>query len=418
MDFYNRTFSLLDKIYRKGAFASIALKEDLGEDAARVTATVYGVLEHDVTLEYIISKLCPRAPKPQVKVLLKLGIFLARFSDTAAYAAVNNTVELAKHAGMASVSGFINSVLKHAITLPLPEKKSDFILFLSINYSVPAPFAKALADDYGEAEAEKILAFRGAMLTHIRPNFFRTTEQQFLQLTAGYDRSSVGGCYVSGAFLQKNSGNPGIIVQSEASVLCCRACKGIDNVREIFDACAAPGGKSVQLSEMYRDSKITACDIHSHRAELIRAYASKTGAGNIYPTIENTAEFNPARENRYGLVLCDVPCSGTGVMRTKPDILLRFEDRDVSSVNTLQQKILETSSRYVRPGGVLVYSTCSILKRENERVTDAFLASNRQFKYEPFGLPLQGFENTPGYCTLLPHITGTEGFYIARMRRI
>lgn len=418
MDFYYRAFSILDKVYREGAFASIALKEDLGDDAARVTASVYGVLEHDVTLDYIISKLCPRAPKPRVRVLLKLGIFLARFSDTAAYAAVNNTVELAKNVGMADVSGFVNSVLKNAVTLPLPEKKSGLIQFLSVNYSVPAAFAEALAEDYGEEEAEKILACRGALLTHIRPNLFRTTEEQFLKLTIGYERSSVNGCYVPGAFLKKNSGNNAVIVQSEASVLCCRACVGVEDAKEVFDACAAPGGKSVQLSEMYRDTIITACDIHSHRAELIRVYASKAGAYNVHPVIENTAEFNPAREGRYGLVLCDVPCSGTGVARTKPDILLRFEDRDISSVITLQKKILDNCSRYVRPGGVLVYSTCSVLKRENERATDAFLASNRQFKYEPFGLPLKGYENNPGYCTLLPHMTGTEGFYIARLRRI
>ena len=198
------------------------------------------------------------------------------------------------------------------------------------------------------------------------------------------------------------------------SVLCARLPK--EGAR-VLDCCAAPGGKSFAAAiAMGGRGEITSCDIHPHKIDLIAKGAARLGLANISARVQDAAEFVPEWEGQMDCVIADVPCSGLGIIRKKPDI--RYKNlEETRELPALQLRILENQARYVRPGGVLLYSTCTVLKRENEEVVGSFLASHPDFRLEALELPDIFPKNETGMLTLIPGQYDTDGFFICRLRR-
>ena len=185
----------------------------------------------------------------------------------------------------------------------------------------------------------------------------------------------------------------------------------------ILDCCAAPGGKSFAAAiAMGGQGEITSCDVHPHKTELIARGAARLGLNHITSKLQDASVFVPEWESTMDAVIADVPCSGLGIIRKKPDI--RYKNlEETEDLPALQLAILENQSRYVRPGGLLLYSTCTVLRRENEQVVEAFLKNHEDFAREPLPLPEIFPKNETGMLTLIPGQYDTDGFFICRLRR-
>ena len=389
MQRFKTIYDTLKEVYIGGAYASLALDSALKSiaderDRSYITRVYYGVIEDNVKSEYIIAKLCAKKPKLSVAIILKIGIYCLFNMDMPDYAVVNNCVELARVVGKKEMSGFVNATLKKAKSIKLPD--NDF----SIKYSYPRWAVDMLINDYGTEFAEALISYKDKKLTHIR-----TTQK--LNLDA---KASKLGYYITGGQLAQLPQNS-YFVQSLASMIVCRTLDGV-KLDNILDLCSAPGGKAVYLKELHPNTEITACDIHPHRLELIKSYSQR--AGVTLNIMHNDATvLKEDWINKFDAVLCDVPCSGLGVARQKPDVLLNRRAEDIEPIAKIQSKILAIGSKYVKVGGYLVYSTCTVLKKENEEVIDGFLEVNTNF-------------NKCGkYISLFPHIDDTDGFFIAKL---
>jgi 16S rRNA (cytosine967-C5)-methyltransferase len=281
------------------------------EQRAYVTKVVRGVCERNIEFDYIISK-CADKIKPAVMLIIKIGLYLLRYTDAPDYAAVNDTVELAKSVGKGGIAGFVNAVLRKSAEIDFPDK-NNLVKYLSIKYSLPEWAVKNMINDYGADTAEELA---GALkeekgLTHIR---FRPGKEGGLTLP---DIKTDFGYYVTHNTLKrlneirKNE----FFAQNLGSIYICQAIKSLmPQAEKILDACAAPGGKSVLLSELYPAAQITACDIHPHRIKLTEGYIARAEAKNITALLNDATVCRKDFDGAFDIVLCDVPCSGFGVL--------------------------------------------------------------------------------------------------------
>jgi len=411
-------YNVLDDVYRRGAYASVALGEVLPtlseQDKKQVKRLVMGVLEHEVEFGYQLAKLCPKSPKAVVRVLLKLGMYLIKYTDsTPDYAAVNETVELTK-AVKKEMAGMVNATLKHYIEIKddLPQTGLES---LCIKANMPQWLVEAYFDQYGIDEGTKLVLSKYNH-THIRWNertYSRLKLRNFI-LEKGlpaFDTPHgylVGATEPFGALIAEGK----VTVQALDSVYICRALMGDGLTGEVLDLCAAPGGKSVYLAE-HNDCHVTACDIHPHRVGLIEAYAKRMGVENVTPMVHDGTEYVAEWEQRFDAVLVDAPCSGLGTLGENPDMILNRTEADIAALAKLQLKLLTIASRYVKQYGTLVYSTCTNLRSENAGVVTEFLMRNPLFA-------LEGMSDLPendGMLQFMPDNKGNDGFFVARMRR-
>lgn len=361
-----------------------------------VTSAFYGVLDNNVRLDKLIDGLCEKRPDKNSAVVLKIGMYYCNYADMPAYAAVDRGVELAKAVGVCS--GFINAVLKKSIGY-VPKFDSELDKF-SYTFNTPIWLCKSIIADYGETKAAAILGAVLPQKTHIRPVSKRISKDKFRSVV-GDAQFTDHGCYVDRATQDKLEQGT-YAVQSVSSIRAVNAyIKGFSGGK-VLDLCAAPGGKSVYLSEL-GDFDITACDIYPHKLDLMRGYAKKLGA-KITVALNDATVLNNDFINKYDIVIADCPCSGTGTLKTKPDIMLNHKAADIPELCQLQKKILNVAAQYCRPGGVLCYSTCSILKAENEDIANNFAATHDGFKL---------IDTTK----LLPDTDKCDGFFIARFLR-
>ena len=332
---------------------------------------------------------------------------------------------------MPGLKGVCNGILRNLIRkkaeLVLPDAEKEPEKAASIRYSVPEWIWKRLKEDYGE-EAEKILAYRnpeeGWML---RPNLTRLDDEGFEKLLGKkvWKKEKTGlphAWKITGAMdISRDAdylaGN--FSIQSGGSMLACLA-TGVKRGQQVLDCCAAPGGKTCYLAELMGGTgRIQAWDVHEHRVALIEAQARRLGLENIRPMVRDACRPREDLTGTMDVVLLDAPCSGLGFMAQKPDLKLRVTEESVKDLTELQEKLLDTVSAYVKPGGTLVYSTCSILKDENERQAERFLERHPEF--ETAALPLSVPEKYRSMYSLglqlLEHRDGLEGFYLIRMRR-
>lgn len=394
-------FDALKAVFADGAFCAQAITKALktvsNERAhAFVTSAFYGVLDNNVRLEKIIAGLCQKTDKT-ASVVLKMGIYYLKYADMPEYAAVNRVVELSKHVG--AYSGFINAVLKRSIGYE-PEFVGASDRF-AYEHNAPEWFCKALIADYGETRAAAILDAKLPTKTHIRPVAGRITRSEFADIMKGVGELTEYGCYCDKKATERLSEGT-YAVQALSSVRAAHAyVSGIDG-GTVLDLCAAPGGKSILMSELGK-FKVTACDIYPHKIELMRGYAKKLGA-RISLRLNDATVKNKDFIGAYDIVVADCPCSGSGTFRTKPDVLIKRTPSDLDELTALQYKILDIAADYCKAGGTLCYSTCSVFRRENEEIAQKFLLDHSEY-------------SLLDTVKLLPDTDRCDGFYIVRFRR-
>ena len=421
-----------------GAWADAALKAALrtqnlhGAEAALCSRLVYGVLQNRMLLDYYLAAYCSQKPdhlQPPLLDILRLGAYQILFLDKVPdSAAVNTSVELAKGARRGQAAGLVNAVLRKVSANkqslpPLPDR--DEIQYLSIRYSHPKWLVKRLTALLGREEAEAFLLLDNAVapLT-VQVNPLKTTTRDLAEELAQCGVSVQVHSWVEGCLELSGTGDltaleafqeGKFLVQDPAASLAARAA-GIQPGQQVLDVCAAPGGKSFGAAFALEDrGRVLACDLHENKLSRIREGAERLGLSCVEAAAADGREFRPEWADAFDAVLVDAPCSGLGIIRKKPDTRYKRPD-DLFSLPVVQRAILDNASRYVRPGGVLVYSTCTILPEENEQVSDGFLAEHPGFSRESMGLPADAGEQD-GQVTLWPQRHGTDGFYICRMRR-
>ena len=428
--------SVLVSCRRNGAWADAALKAQLAktplsaQDAALCSRIVYGVMQNELLLDYYLSAYCTQKLdhlQPPLADILRIGAYQILFLDKVPdHAAVSESVELCRTNGRSAASGLVNAVLRKVAQNksnlpPLPEGN---IARLSIAYSHPQWLVKKLVSLLGVEEAERFLRIdnEAAPMT-VQVNPLKTDADALARELAGDGVKAVPHGWVPDCFELSGTGDlttltafyQGRFTVQDAAAKLVTYAAGFEKGQDVLDVCAAPGGKSFAAAfAMENEGHILSCDLHENKLRRIREGAQRLGITCIETAAADGRTFREEWAGRFDTVLCDVPCSGLGIIRKKPDI--RYKDvHEFKALPDIQRAILENSARYVRPGGVLVYSTCTVLPEENENVTDAFLSSHPEFIYEEFSLP--NGEAAPGYLTLWPQRNGTDGFYLSRMRR-
>lgn len=429
-------------VARDNAYAAQALDRALSEAALspedrRLAASMfYFALENRLRIEHLLRDKMERRPEPEVMDVMILAaaqiLYMDRVPD---HAAVDEAVKQTRRARKEGSAPLVNAVLRGLIrdrdagALALPDREEAPEKYISEKYSVAPALVERIVAAYGVDAAENIVAWspeRGVQ--SVRFNQMKLTAAEFEKWLSqnGFDwsRGAVPGAYrLRGAGrLAAHAGyREGVFsMQGESSMLAALAMQ-VRPGMQVLDACAAPGGKSCLMAEMMRGAgRVYAWDLHEHRAELIRAAARRLGLDNIRPQARDAAKVNANLLDSMDAVLVDAPCSGLGVMGDKPDIKYRLSAETIDALVPIQKEILDACAKYVRPGGRLVYATCTILPEENAAQVAAFLDRNPEFEMDgadtwlPEALRprLQG-----GMIQILPDRDGLDGFFIARMRR-
>lgn len=422
----------------KKAWADAALKAQIsrdglsGADAALCSRMVYGVLQNQMLLDHYIGAYCSQKPdhlQPPLLDILRLGsyqiLFLDKVPDSAA---VNESVELAKLFKRSQAAGLINAVLRKISRNkkelpPIPDRDEE--RYLSIRYSHPKWLVRRLLRLLGREETEAFLAANNevAPLT-VQINPLRTIPEE---LTAslraeGVDVKAhpwVPGCLElagTGDLTALAAFREGRFLVQDPAARLVSLIAGIVPGQRVLDVCAAPGGKSFSAAIAMEDrGQVCSCDLHKNKLVRIQEGAARLGLTCIHTEDANGQTLRPEWVEGFDTVLVDAPCSGLGIIRKKPDTRYKRLD-DLFTLPMVQGAILKNAASYVRPGGVLVYSTCTILPEENEQVVEGFLAEHPNFIKTPFVLP-EPVGETAGDVTLWPQRHETDGFYICRMQR-
>lgn len=415
------SYDILNKIYREKAFSTEALFKTLDktENAELVHRLVLGVLDKNVELEYIISQLTEKMPKPAAVIVLKQGLYCLKYMNSLPdYAVIDGSVELIKHIGKRQLAGFVNAVLKKAARGEYQMPADDNSAFsLSIKYSKPQWLVEKLTADYGLDTAVKIIAEPPFALTHIRPNKLvwdkNRLEKYLNSIGAEFYPTAVGGFAVKLSPKIKQLFRDGKITYQSATSMYAVKALDVKNGMRVLDICAAPGGKSVLIAESNPDGEIIACDLYPHRVELINAYARRMNVKNIFPRDCDATIFNPEFEGRFDRVLVDAPCSALGIVRKQPDILLNRKPEDIDTLAELQLEILTNASKYLKKDGILIYATCTLTKEENGDNAARLLAADKTLKLISVDLP----DGENGTVQFLPD-KETDGFYVAKFVKL
>lgn len=416
---------------RQNAWSDGILKEYIARDkldrrdAALASRLCYGVLQNQLLLDFYIGYFLKGQIKdlqPVVLDILRLGVYqLTLMSKIPAAAAVNEAVNQGKKYANSRAAGLINGVLRavsRAQTLPEPAD-------IAVRYSHPKDLVELLRDNVGEEILPALLASHNSVpRTVVQVNTVKTDSNVIIEMLKEQGIGVENHPWLPNCVYLTNTGNLErqeafcegyYYVQDPAARLAALA-SGIKPGMCVLDCCAAPGGKSFAAAiEMKNQGTIYSCDIHSHKIALIERGAQRLGLSIIMPQLHDALDFEPSWNEGMDVVIADVPCSGLGVIRKKPDI--RYKDISrLEGLPKVQQAILEQQASYVRPGGILLYSTCTILKRENEEVVNTFLQKHPEFSLEDIPLPKECNLSGP-MVTFLPCMHDTDGFFMARMRK-
>lgn len=427
--FYD-SYRILTKVYGEKAFLKQAIKGEVIEpiNRAAVIKICYGVLDEDIALAYYISRLCDKNPKLPVRIILKISLYNIVYLNKAPYAVTNAAVELLKKLGKGGASGFLNAVLRKFVSrreqIKLPS--GDDVKSIAVRCSYPEFLAEKLISDYGEITAEQVMSFRSHK-TFLRFGSYEEGEKYLSERNSEYEKLPFNGSFALKNFVRDDRFFEGLYTfQSVGSVAIADVVDGGDN---LLDCCAAPGGKSVLLSQKFKS--VTACDVHPHRVELIKDYAARMHAENVVAITKDATEFCPDFYEKFDAVLCDCPCSGTGVIPENPDIKLNRESGDLNALCSLQLKILKNCFKYVKKGGFLYYSTCSVLSCENDGSVKEFLSeiekensvaadataadsSDETAVIQQISSPLNCIKTKFG-LQFLPPISAGAGFYVCKI---
>ncbi len=437
---------ILSEILDKKGYNNIVLRRTLEKNAdltrsqrAFITMTINGVIRNLIYIDYVLNSFS-KTPTGKMDTFilndLRSAVFQLLFlSGAPDFAVCNEAVNMTKTNGYARLSGFVNgilrSILRNKDNIALPDKEKNPVEYLSVKYSYPEWMIDNFTGLFGITETVKML--EANMLPpsiSVCANTLKTTPallkaelegegvvvgetrilKQITTVTGTSDMTGLG-TFKNGLFH----------VIDESSAL---AVKALDPTpgSVVLDLCSAPGGKAVLMSQLMQNTgKITACDIHGHKAELIKQTAERLGCDNIETVISDATVINEKYIGAADFVLVDAPCSGLGLVGKKPDIKYTKAKGDIAALAKLQREILETAANYVKPGGVLLYSTCTLTAEENRGNAEWFL---EKFGFEKCELDEFAAEHelpeqavAGGFITILPHYFGTDGFFISKFKK-
>ena len=387
-------------------------------DRGLLTALVYGVIERQITLDAIIDGLCQRGStdvSPDVRTLLRLGLYQLAYLDRVPdHAAVNETVNMAGKRSRGFVNAILRAFIRSGKEIPVPKREEDAVEYLSVKYSFCPALCREFIDTFSLERTEELFAAFGEHpeLT-LRTNTLRTTREDLIAAIEAQGihalptkESEVGIRVCDKSPVTELYGfDKGLFfVQDEASQLCVRALDARAGMH-VLDACACPGSKSFGAAiDMQNEGVVMSCDLHKNKLSLVESGAARLGISILTTQERDARNTNEEWFGAFDRVLCDVPCSGFGVFAKKPE--LRYKDPASSAaLPDIQLAILKSASSYVKVGGKLVYSTCTLLPCENEENVARFLKENNDFVL---------IEQR----TLYPDIDGTDGFFYAVMERV
>lgn len=425
----------LEKCRRAGAWSDAVLGAVMDRaalaprDRGLAATLCYGVLQNRLLLDHVTEQLSDiplRAVEPKVLDILRLSLYQLLLLDRIpAAAAVNEAVRLCRELGCGRAAGYVNAVLRRAAagTYTLPEGTDAEAL--SLRYSHPLWLTELLLARLGPGETEALLrCHNSAPPTALQVNTLRTDAAALRAAleAAGGDvqpHPTLPDCLLlrhAGALTALPAFRDGwCFVQDAAANLAVRAA-GLRPGQTVLDVCAAPGGKSFAAAILGGDGAVLACDLHEKKLKRISEGAQRLGLTALSVQAMDARSFHQPFEGRFDLVIADVPCSGLGVIRKKPDI--RYKDpAELSGLPEIQAAILRNVCRYVAPGGLLLYSTCTVRREENEETVAGFLAEQPGFAPEEFSLP-GALRSENGMLQLWPQRHGTDGFFIAKLRRL
>lgn len=426
----------LERCRRDGAWSGAAIDMAIKRyaldrrDGALASRLCLGVLQNSRLLDFYIncySNTPSDRLEARVRDILRLGIYqLVMLDKIPARAAVNESVALCKSSGCARASGLVNAVLRKVSNScdQLPRIPGEGTAeYLSIKYSHPRWIAEKIMQQKGYAFAEAFLAANNCPAPlDLQVNTLKTDRESIVRSLLRLEIAFSVPEYPENC-LSLNGGNvsalPGFeeglfYVQDRAAAMAV-SILGLKPGMQVLDACAAPGGKSFAAAiAMENQGSILACDIHEKKLPLIQSGAQRLGVEILSTRQADARQPLPELQGRFDAVIADVPCSGLGVIRKKPEIREKTEE-ETARLPQIQRDILENISRCVRPGGVLLYSTCTVLQEENEDVVGWFLRRHSEFEAEEFSVGARSAEK--GMYTFWPHVDGTDGFFAAKLRR-
>ncbi len=432
-----------------GAYSNIALNGILERyqpektDRGFITELVYGTLRHLGTIDWVLGRFLkkPLETLPAwIRNILRMGVYqilyLEKVPDSAA---CNESTNLAKNYGHPGTVKLVNGVLRNVArsrdNLEFPDIVRDPVKGIAVRYSHPEWLVGRWVDEFGAAGAEELCRANNEIPPNaVRTNTLKTTREELQKLLKTEGVQATPGDYAAETLIIEGFRSVGslaahrsglFMVQDESSTLVGHTLSP-EPGSLVIDACSAPGGKSAHLAQLMDDKgQIISVDVHPHKIKLIEENAARLGITIINPVVHDATDLDSRFAGEADYILVDAPCSGLGVLRRRPEIRWRKEPGQITQLHDLQVKILQSSARCLKPGGVLVYSTCTITPEENINTVREFLDTHGQFQLESLAdfLPavLSNIKGTDtmelGYVQFLPHIHGTDGFFISRMRK-
>lgn len=441
---------VLIRVEEDKSYSNLELNESLRNsnlekiDIGLVTELVYGTIQRQNTLDWLLQRFLK---KPVDKLdrwvhsLLRMSAYqiwyLTRIPERAA---IHEAVEIAKKRGHQGISGMVNGVLRNLVRqkdqIQIPQDLGP-VQRIALQHSHPEWLVRRWIELYGEAETEAICQQNNEPpLITARVNVLRTTRDQLLEqlreagFTAEASRVHPEAIHIRGGGHFPRSEwfrNGFCTIQDESSILVSQLVSPSEGNR-VLDCCAAPGGKSTHMAElMGNHGEIVSADIHPHKLDLIRHNAERLGTTIVSPVLADATalEKTLSVSDPFDYILVDAPCSGLGVIRRKPDIKWKKTNEDIGQICNTQENILDSAAKLLKPGGVLVYSTCTIDPRENEMIVEQFLANHPEFRLDPEAAKLlpdhvveqAAINSRPGMFRILPHYFGSDGFFMARLVR-
>lgn len=403
-------YQVLYKVFGEKAHLKQAIAETYIEEQNR-TRTVkicYGVLETDGYLDACIRHYASKSPKLAVRILLKIALYMLLYLDKKKYMVTDCAVDLCKKLGKSGVSGFVNAFLRRFDKVQVDESLPKGDVGEAVMLSYPLPFYKKLKQEYGD-RAKAIAAAKSA---GVSVRFVSADGAEKYADKQGI-KTPFAHHYLYERFVRDDGYDEGLYTfQSVGSIAICHC---VDPCERLLDACAAPGGKTVLLSE--KCGQITACELHAHRVQLIEQYLTRMGVRNAVALHKDSSVYDKDFAELFDGVLCDVPCSGYGTVSENPDVKLFRSEEDMAGILKAQEEILSNCANYVKEGGALYYSTCSLFAEENDGQVEKFLKGHAGFQVEPLDCPLVHNKKKFG-LQFLPDAAYGAGFYVCKMRRV
>ena len=427
-------YEVLFTIIQEDGYSNITLNKYFNQykveeqDKRFISEVVYGTIKNKLYLEHILKSYSKGRVKPKVKIILLMSIYQLLYMDkTPNFAIIDEAVKLSKKIAGNITGKFVNGILRNiernAKNLEL-KYKNETEQFCVEN-SCPKELFDILNKQYGKEKAQSIVvSFNQKSKNSIRYNPLKTTKSDLIEkLGSVVSESEI--CEDSLILNKLNIDNSLFsngyyIIQDEASALVASSIGlPVDKEYKILDTCAAPGGKSLNIASKYFNSSLVSCDKYIHKLKLIEDNTAKLGISNIEIKEQDATINNSSFNDKFDIVICDVPCSGIGVIKNKPEIKYKITNSHVEDIARLQYKILENSRNYVKQGGILMYSTCTIDKRENIKNIEKFLKENKDFSLENITLNnsiVKSREN--GVLEILPDEYSCDGFFIAKLKKM